>query len=93
MMPAVGVEGIMVTCRRSRQLACYVCLSRLATLLCVVVTAWASGGDTGCVTVAFVAASVVSGTVGLWLSYSPFRGVTAVAKRIVIRRGYAVCYA
>lgn len=79
MMPAVGVEGIMVTCRRSRQLACYVCLSRLATLLCVVVTAWASGGDTGCVTVAFVAASVVSGAVGLWLSYSPFRGVTAVA--------------
>lgn len=79
MMPAVGVEGIMVTCRRSRQLACYVCLSRLVTLLCVVVTAWASGGDTGCVTVAFVAASVVSGGVGLWLSYSPFRGVTAVA--------------
>lgn len=37
------------------------------------------GGDTGCVTVAFVAASVVSGAVGLWLSYSPFRGVTAVA--------------
>ena len=75
MMPVAGVEGVLVACRRSGQLAIYVCLSRLLTLLCVVGAARMCGGGPLAVTGAFAAASVASAVWGLWLSYRPFTGV------------------
>lgn len=68
MMPVAGVEGVLVACRRSGQLAIYVCLSRLLTLLCVVGAARMCGGGPLAVTGAFAAASVASAVWGLWLS-------------------------
>ena len=75
MMPVAGVEGVLMACRRSGQLALYVCMSRLLTLLCVVCAARMCGGSPQAVTGAFAAASVVSAAWGLWLSYRPFIGV------------------
>ena len=85
LMPVAGVEGIMITYRRSRLLACYVCTSRLLTLLCVVTAAWHYKGDVTYVTAAFAAASVLSAAAGIRLSYLPFKGILSVPCHITYR--------
>lgn len=93
MMPAVGVEGIMVTCRRSRQLACYVCMSRLATLLCVAGAAWESGGRYGLRDCGFCGSVGGIGWCRSVAVLQPFQRGDGCSRRIVIRRRYAFCFA
>ncbi|KIO43316.1 hypothetical protein IE90_14115 [Sanguibacteroides justesenii] len=97
LMPVIGVEGVLTVYKKTRLIFIYVLISRLVTLVCVVMAVTVfDTGIKGAVT-GFVVASALTCAVGLLLMYIPFSGIGSVCSSLrlvdVFRFSLPVFYA
>jgi O-antigen/teichoic acid export membrane protein len=92
LLPTLGIEGIFATYRRSVYIAIYGTLTRFVSLLCIILPVIVWGGTYMSAVYGWVAGSLFTLALAIYMRSIPFRGVVSIPTDLKIQQilGYSL---